>query len=55
MVYYFSYEMLIGIILAWSAFFLTKRIKTLTGNKPNICLLAWHVVNVFMKAAFDML
>ena len=42
--------MITGGILAWSAFYLTRCIKELTGNNPNNCLLMWHIINVFISA-----
>ena len=44
-----------GCILALAALYLTKFIKKVTGNKPNICLLIWHIVNVFIYAAVSIL
>ena len=44
-------EVLIGCNLALAVIYLTKFIKTVTGNKPNLCLIIWHIVNVFIYAA----
>ena len=40
-----------GFTLAVMAYLMTKNIKAATGKKPNVCLLWWHVVNVFLNAA----
>ena len=49
-VFYVS-EILFGSSLAFTAIYLARFIKTVTGNKPNLCLLIWHIVNVFIYAA----
>ena len=36
-----------GSVLTYCAFYLTRMNKTLNGQKPNTCLLIWHIVNVF--------
>ena len=42
-----------AIILAWSAFSITRTVKNLNGNKPNICLLLWHLINLVVAAIFE--
>ena len=49
-VFYVS-EIIFGSSLAFTAIYLVKFIKTVTGNKPNLCLLIWHITNVFIYAA----
>ena len=48
-VFYVS-EILFGSSLAFTAIYLARFIKTVTGNKPNLCLLVWHITNVFIYA-----
>ena len=48
-VFYVS-EILFGSSLAFTAIYLARFIKTVTGNKPNLCLLIWHITNVFIYA-----
>ena len=48
-VFYVS-EIIFGSSLAFTAIYLARFIKTVTGNKPNLCLLIWHIANVFIYA-----
>ena len=50
MILFSVFQLITGGILAWSAFYLTRCIKELTGSNPNNCLLMWHIINVFLSA-----
>ena len=38
-----------GTILASCAFYLTRVVKNLAQQKPNICLVVLHIANVFLQ------
>ena len=39
-------------MLVYLAHLMAKNIKSVTGRKPNTCLLAWHILNICLIAAF---
>ena len=41
-------DVLVAIILALCALYLTKSLKKSTGSEPNTCLLCWHIANIFL-------
>ena len=41
-------EVIIALILAFCAFCLAEALKKQTVNKPNVCLLCWHILNIFL-------
>ena len=41
-----------GFTLVYLAHIMAKNIKILTGRKPNTRLLAWHILNICLIAAF---
>ena len=40
-----------SLILAGSAFYITRSVKKSTGKRQNTCLLNWHIVNLFLLVA----
>ena len=48
----FSIEVISGLILGGSAYILTQSLKNMTSKKTNICLLVWHIINVFVDSIF---
>ena len=45
-------EVLITTILTFSAVCITRSLRTSTGKRPNLCLLGWHIINLFTLATF---
>ena len=41
-------DAIISLILACCAIYLTRILKRQTLNRPNKCLLGWHLVNMFL-------
>ena len=41
-------DVIVALILAFCALYLAKSLKKTTGSKPNVCLLFWHIVNIFL-------
>ena len=39
-------EITFSLILAGSAFYLTRSVRKTTGKKQNTCLLNWHILNL---------
>ena len=39
---------IIALLLVISACYMTRLLKISTGKKQNICILAWHIVNLFV-------
>ena len=41
-------DVVIALILVFSALYLAKSLRSSTGRRPNICLLSWHIANLFV-------
>ena len=44
-------DVVIALILVFSALYLAKTLRSSTGRRPNICLLCWHIANLFILIA----
>ena len=48
-------NLLISVIIACSAIQITNFVKTKTKQKPNSCLLFWHIFNLFLQISATIL
>ena len=48
-------NLLISVIIAYSAIFITNFVKTKTKQKPNSCLLYWHIFNLVLEISATIL
>ena len=44
-------DVMVALILVFSALYLAKSLRYSTGRRPNICLLGWHIANLFVLIA----
>ena len=48
-------NLLISVIIAYSAIFITNFVKNKTKQKPNSCLLYWHIFNLVLEISATIL
>ena len=46
-----SLEVVFSLVLVFSACYIASWVKNSTGKRQNICLLTWHVINLFILIA----